>query len=209
MVVMLLFLMQLRLLLLMILQLGAPSPSYQQLCQNAIIQDISIVASNGAGSTYTYQWYENTVNNNTGGTPIPGATSIGYTPQEYYCRYYFYYYCVTQPASGCECIGYGRSGYSTGSYLYYSASGCDQACVGLLSLPLVYLILTVVVVHSISGMRIQLITILLVLLFQEQLVVVIRLVQLLLVLPIITVLLIYHRVDVILFIPIQPRLLFI
>ena len=38
---------------------SAPSPSYQQLCQNAIIQDISIVASNGAGSTYTYQWYEN------------------------------------------------------------------------------------------------------------------------------------------------------
>ena len=43
---------------------------------------------------------------------------------------------------------------------------------------------------------------------QEQLVVVIRLVQLLLVMSsIITVLLIYHRVDVILFIPIQPRLL--
>ena len=36
-----------------------------------------------AGSNaYTYQWYENTVNNNTGGTPIPGATlGISYTLQ--------------------------------------------------------------------------------------------------------------------------------
>ena len=33
-----------------------------------------------------YQWYENTVNNNTGGTPIPGATSISYTPQNTTCR---------------------------------------------------------------------------------------------------------------------------
>ena len=53
---------------------SAPSPSYQQLCQNAPIQDISIVASNGVGSIYTYQWYSNTINNNSAGTNIPGPT---------------------------------------------------------------------------------------------------------------------------------------
>ena len=39
--------------------------------------DVSYI--NGVG-TATYQWYENTVNNNSGGTLIPGATSSSYTP---------------------------------------------------------------------------------------------------------------------------------
>ena len=61
------------------------------------------MASNGAGSTLYYQWYENTVNNNTGGTPIPVATSISYTPQN--TTVGITYYCVvTQPASGCESV---------------------------------------------------------------------------------------------------------
>ena len=37
--------------------------------------DISIVASNGVGSTYTYQWYSVLPP-----VSIPGATSISYTP---------------------------------------------------------------------------------------------------------------------------------
>ena len=70
---------------------------------NATIQDISI-SSNGVGSTYTYQWYENTVNNNTGGTPIPGATSISYTPQNTTVGI-TYYYCVDSTYhSGCESV---------------------------------------------------------------------------------------------------------
>ena len=185
---------------------SAPSPSYQQLCQNAIIQDISIVASNGSGSTYTYQWYEN-INNNTGGTLIAGATNSSYTPQN--TVGITYYYCVvTQPASGCESVSVTAEVDIVPGPTFNTQPQDDQACVGAVISALIYL-------TNGSGSpqyqwyEIRLIILLLVLLFQERLLIVIRLVQLLLVLPIITVLLIYHRVDVILFIPIQPRLLFI
>ena len=36
---------------------SAPLPAYQQLCQNATIQDLSVTASNGVGTNYSYQWY--------------------------------------------------------------------------------------------------------------------------------------------------------
>ena len=43
---------------------------------------------------HSIQWYENTVNNNTTGTPIPGATSSSYTPGGYSCCCTTHYYCV-------------------------------------------------------------------------------------------------------------------
>jgi hypothetical protein len=41
---------------------------------------LSVTASVSDGGTLSYQWYGNTANSNTGGTAIPGATGISYTP---------------------------------------------------------------------------------------------------------------------------------
>ncbi|QQE78224.1 InlB B-repeat-containing protein [Alicyclobacillus sp. SO9] len=41
---------------------------------------LKVAASVTDGGTVTYQWYKNTVNSNTGGTAITGATSASYTP---------------------------------------------------------------------------------------------------------------------------------
>ena len=109
---------------------SAPSPSYQQLCQNAPIQDISIVASNGVGSTYTYQWYEN-IHNNSGGTPIPGATSISYTPQNTTVGITYYYCVVTQPASGCESVSVTAEVDIVPGPTFTTQPQDDQACVGV------------------------------------------------------------------------------
>ena len=77
------------------------------------------------GSTYTYQWYENTVNNNTGGTDIPGATSISYTPQNTTVGITYYYCVVTQPAYGCEFI---TAEYIVPGPTFTTQPQDDQAC---------------------------------------------------------------------------------
>ena len=78
------------------------SPNYQQLCQSATISDITVVASGGTGTSYSYQWYSNTTNSNSGGTLIPGATNSNYTPQNTTVNTTYYYCIITQTASGCE-----------------------------------------------------------------------------------------------------------
>ena len=57
---------------------------------------ISISYTNGAGSPQ-YHWYENTVNNHTTGTPIPGATSSSYTPSTAVAGTTYYYCTVDLP----------------------------------------------------------------------------------------------------------------
>jgi gliding motility-associated-like protein len=54
-----------------------PSTSAQILVKNATATALSVTAT---GSNITYQWYSNASNNNTGGSPITGATSSTYTP---------------------------------------------------------------------------------------------------------------------------------
>ena len=56
--------------------------------------------SAGMGGTITYQWYKNTVNSTTGGTPISGATSASYTPSTTTAsEESAFYYCVAKVAS--------------------------------------------------------------------------------------------------------------
>lgn len=50
--------------------------------------------------TLTYQWYKNTANNNTSGTPISGATSASYTPSTTEVGTLYYYCVVTNTESG-------------------------------------------------------------------------------------------------------------
>ncbi len=56
------------------------------------------VASSTAGATF--QWYSNTLNNNTGGTPILGATSHEYLPDAATTGTTYYYCVITDPATG-------------------------------------------------------------------------------------------------------------
>ena len=56
--------------------------------------------SAGMGGTITYQWYKNTVNSNTGGTAISGATSQTYTPSTTSAAEdASFYYCVAKVSS--------------------------------------------------------------------------------------------------------------
>lgn len=56
--------------------------------------------SAGMGGTITYQWYKNTVNSNTGGTAISGATSATYTPSTTLAAEdASFYYCVAKVSS--------------------------------------------------------------------------------------------------------------
>jgi hypothetical protein len=54
-----------------------PSASGQTLCLNATATPLAVTAS---GASLAYQWYKNTINSNSGGTLISGATSSNYTP---------------------------------------------------------------------------------------------------------------------------------
>ena len=51
----------------------------QTLCQSITSQDLEVEVS-GTTGVFSYQWYSNTVNNTSTGTPISGATSEIYTP---------------------------------------------------------------------------------------------------------------------------------
>ncbi|WP_299547630.1 PKD domain-containing protein [Seonamhaeicola sp.] len=66
--------------------------------------DLEVTHSGGTG-TVTYQWYSNTVNSNTGGTLIPGATAISYGPPAFTVPgNYFYYVEISVSGSGCSAI---------------------------------------------------------------------------------------------------------
>jgi len=77
-----------------------PLPT-QTLCQNAAPTALTVTASGGTG-TLLYQWYSNTVNNSTSGTPIPAATNNTFSPPTANVGAFYYYCIVTTPASGCS-----------------------------------------------------------------------------------------------------------
>ncbi|MUU78312.1 PKD domain-containing protein [Winogradskyella endarachnes] len=73
----------------------------QSLCENSIVQDLTVAISGGTG-TITYQWYVNSINNTTSGSPIAGATSATFTPPSDSVGTFYYYCVITQDVSGCE-----------------------------------------------------------------------------------------------------------
>jgi hypothetical protein len=72
-------------------------PLSQNVCQNTAASPLTVSVDNPNAS---YQWYSNTINSNSGGTPISGATSNSYTPTTSNANT-TYYYCVI---SGCNNI---------------------------------------------------------------------------------------------------------
>jgi len=75
----------------------------QSLCQNAVPTILSVTVSGGVG-TYSYQWYRNTTNINTGGTLIAGATNSTYTPPTNTIGTRYYYVVITQTGAGCRVV---------------------------------------------------------------------------------------------------------
>ncbi|QEE49813.1 PKD domain-containing protein [Flavobacterium alkalisoli] len=72
----------------------------QSLCQNAPATTLEVTASGGIG-TFNYQWYSNTANDNTSGTPVTGATAATFTPPTDIAGTLYYYCVVSQTGLGC------------------------------------------------------------------------------------------------------------
>ena len=81
------------------------APLAANYCQSASpVVPLSVTASGGINTNYSYQWYSNTVNNNTGGTPIASAINATYTPLVNTVGTVYYYCIVTNAptATGCS-----------------------------------------------------------------------------------------------------------
>lgn len=76
----------------------------QTLCQGITPQNLEVTASGGLGIVYTYQWYSNTTNSNTGGTFVTGATNLAYTPPTTTVGTMYYYVVVSQPGIDCSVV---------------------------------------------------------------------------------------------------------
>lgn len=73
----------------------------QTLCQGATPTILSVTATGGIG-TYLYQWYSNSINSNTGGSLILGATNDTFTPPTALVGK-LYYFCDITQATGTGC----------------------------------------------------------------------------------------------------------
>lgn len=80
--------------------LTVTSPSPVTVCQN---QTATLTAV-GYGMNVSYQWYSNTVNSNTGGTLISGATSSTYTASTSVSGTRYYYAVVTADNLSCTAV---------------------------------------------------------------------------------------------------------
>jgi hypothetical protein len=77
-------------------------PVSNTVCKDGTTPALTIAYFNGAG-TPTYQWFKNTINSNTGGTLISGATSSSYTPLTNVVGT-TYYYATVNFSGGCSLI---------------------------------------------------------------------------------------------------------
>ncbi|MEW4924709.1 PKD domain-containing protein [Algibacter sp. 2305UL17-15] len=76
----------------------------QTLCQGTTPQDLEVTVTGGLGTLYTYQWYSNPTNSNTGGALISGATNSTYSPPTASVGTLYYYVEITQPGPGCSVV---------------------------------------------------------------------------------------------------------
>lgn len=75
-------------------------PQGNAVCLNGSTPDLS-VTFNGAG-TPTYQWYQNSVNDNTSGTPVSGATGPNFAPPTNAVGQTYYYVILNFGSGGCS-----------------------------------------------------------------------------------------------------------
>ena len=78
------------------------TPSVQDIFVGGVAEELIVTNTTGAGNV-TYQWFSNTTNSNTGGSPIPGATNNTYTPPGPFdtVGIFYYYVVISDDAAGC------------------------------------------------------------------------------------------------------------
>lgn len=80
------------------------SIEFQELCQTSAVNTLELLVSGGTNSNYSYQWFSNTVNDNTNGIMITGETTNSYTPPSNLSGTFYYYCKISQPESGCSVV---------------------------------------------------------------------------------------------------------
>ena len=78
-------------------------PQSVQLCQGGTSIPLSVTVANGLGIP-SYQWYQNTVNNNTTGTLLPSETNATYSPLIATVGTSYYYCEIVFSAGGCSTL---------------------------------------------------------------------------------------------------------
>lgn len=74
----------------------------QNLCQGATAADLTVTASGGIETNYSYQWYSNSLNSNTSGSPVNGATTNTFTPPTTSSGTIYYYVVIQQTGLDCS-----------------------------------------------------------------------------------------------------------
>ena len=72
----------------------------QEVCLGSSLIDVSITSI--GGNNPNYQWYNNSINSNSGGTIITGATSSSYSPPSNTIGEFYYYCTITSSINGCN-----------------------------------------------------------------------------------------------------------
>jgi hypothetical protein len=83
-----------------------PSKAGDEVCFGDTFDSISVVASGASG--LIYQWYSNTIDSNTGGLAVSGATSATFTPPSSSQGESYYYVVVSGPCSDVTSLTSGR-----------------------------------------------------------------------------------------------------
>ena len=75
-------------------------------CQNTPSGNITTLSLNATGGsgTFSYQWFVNTTNSNTGGTAIPSATAASYLPPSNVVGTFYYYCLISQTVTNCNVV---------------------------------------------------------------------------------------------------------
>ncbi|WP_226742919.1 hypothetical protein, partial [Polaribacter gangjinensis] len=74
----------------------------QSICIGGTAAEFEVTFTGGTG-TPSYQWFSNTINSNSGGTAIAGATNAKYTPAPFNTDGSFFYYAtVSLSGNGCN-----------------------------------------------------------------------------------------------------------
>ncbi len=79
-----------------------PDPVTQTICSGGTVTDLSVTASGGSSTPFSYIWYSSPTNTNSGGTAQVGTGGNTFTPDISTAGTTYYYAQVIQPEPGCS-----------------------------------------------------------------------------------------------------------
>ncbi|MFV5685886.1 PKD domain-containing protein [Flavobacterium sp. GB2R13] len=107
-------------------------PASNTVCQNGTLNVLAVVLNTSTG-TPTYQWYSNTSNNATTGTPLSGETNATYAPPSTTIGTIYYYCIITLGGSGgCSSItsAIANITITAGATIILQPTASQNLCVG-------------------------------------------------------------------------------